>query len=142
MNPGPKHPDRQHENHSEPQDRVLGQQLTVQPVLTDRAPECGDPGVPWAECFRFAPDHRLRTRSECREAISGSYELRSQRRDSAECRVLKRAIKVGTATAGKYPGTVEHVFENVTVITNDAGDRVITLSRRVTENESTDHRTR
>jgi len=41
--------------------------------------------------------------------------------------VVENAIKVGTATAGKYPGTVEHVFENVTAVTNTAGDKVITI---------------
>jgi hypothetical protein len=41
--------------------------------------------------------------------------------------VVENAIKHGTTSAGNLPGTVVHIFENVRVITNQAGNRVISV---------------
>jgi|GEM_PF-6642843 len=43
--------------------------------------------------------------------------------------VVENAIQNGVRTAGSEPGTFQHVFEGVKVITNEGG-RVITVSPR------------
>jgi hypothetical protein len=41
--------------------------------------------------------------------------------------VVEHAIQYGTKAAGNEPGTIVHVFQNVTVVTNNAANRVITV---------------
>jgi len=41
--------------------------------------------------------------------------------------VVENAIKNGVKSAGNQPGTIVHVFENLRVVTNMAGNRVITV---------------
>jgi len=41
--------------------------------------------------------------------------------------VVEHAIQYGTKTVGNQPGTIVHTFQNVTVVTNNAANRVITV---------------
>jgi hypothetical protein len=41
--------------------------------------------------------------------------------------VVEHAIQYGTKAAGNEPGTIVHVFQNVTVVTNATSTRVITV---------------
>lgn len=41
--------------------------------------------------------------------------------------VVENAIKYGSKIPGSKPDTIRNVFENVTVITNDALNKVITV---------------
>lgn len=41
--------------------------------------------------------------------------------------VVENVIKMGTVEAGNTPGTVVRTFENVRVVTNSEGTRVITV---------------
>jgi hypothetical protein len=43
--------------------------------------------------------------------------------------VVEHAIEFGTKAPGDLPDTMIHVFENVTVVTHDAGNVVITVMK-------------
>ena len=43
--------------------------------------------------------------------------------------VVENAVQFGTKSPGNTPGTIVHTFENVIVVTNQLGNRVITVIR-------------